>query len=69
MLIHILIIITLIAIFYAMGSSLYYLMKDGGQPQKMVKALFWRLGLSLFLFVFLIFAFVMGWIHPHPLIS
>ncbi len=67
MLIHILIIIIFIAIFYAMGSSLYYLMKDGGQSQRMAKALFWRLGLSLFLFLFLMIAFLLGWIHPHPI--
>lgn len=67
MLHKILILIALIAIFYAMGSSMYYLMKDSGQSKRMVKILFWRIALSLFLLLALFFAYLMGWLHPHPL--
>lgn len=53
-------------IIYCLGSSLYYLMK-GGQGKPFVKALTLRVGLSLLLFVLLLFAYAMGWIKPHQL--
>lgn len=56
----------LISIFYALGSALYYLVKDGGQSPNMIKALIWRLGLSLVLFVIILITFILHWVIPHP---
>lgn len=60
------IILFLLAIFYSLGTALYYLVTERGESIKIVKALTWRIGLSLILFVSLFFAFHMGWITPHP---
>ena len=40
------------------------MMKDGGGSKRMVKALTMRVGISIALFIFLLFAFWMGWIKP-----
>jgi len=52
-------------ILFALGSALYYLIKDNGDSERIVKALTWRIGLSLLLFVILMFSFAMGWITPN----
>lgn len=52
-------------IFFALGSALYYLVKDRDNSDRIVKALTWRIGLSIVLFIFLMLAFAMGWITPN----
>ncbi|MBS0349845.1 MAG: DUF2909 domain-containing protein [Proteobacteria bacterium] len=66
MLVRWFVVCVLIVIFYCLISALYYLLyrKD---VMHMVKALSWRIGLSVLLFVFLFLAYGLGWIHPHPL--
>lgn len=59
-----LILVFFIFIFYSLGSALYYMMKDGDGSKRMVKALTMRVGASIALFIFLLFAFWMGWIKP-----
>ncbi|GAA0407973.1 twin transmembrane helix small protein [Cocleimonas flava] len=59
-----LILVFFIFIFYSLGSALYYMMKDGDGSKRMVKALTMRVGISIALFIFLLFAFWMGWIKP-----
>ena len=59
-----LILLFFIFIVYSLGSALYYMMKDQGGSKRMVKALTMRIGLSILLFIFVIFAFWMGWIKP-----
>jgi len=51
-------------IVYSLGSALYYMMKDQGGSKRMVKALTMRIGISILLFVVIIFSFWMGWIKP-----
>lgn len=53
-----------IFIVYSLGSALYYMMKDEGGSKRMVKALTMRIGVSILLFVVIIFSFWMGWIKP-----
>jgi hypothetical protein len=53
-----------IFILYSLGSALFYMMKDGSGSKRMVKALTFRIALSLIMFVVLIFSFWMGWIKP-----
>ncbi len=59
------IILFLLAIFFSLGSALYYLVRDQGKTDRTAKALSWRIGLSLLLFVLLLIAFALGWITPH----
>jgi len=59
-----LILLFFIFIVYSLGSALYYMMKDEGGSKRMVKALTMRIGISMLLFVFIIFSFWMGWIKP-----
>ncbi len=61
------IILFLIAIFASLTSGLYYLIRDRGQSQRTVKALSWRISLSLLLFFLLIIGFAAGLIQPHGL--
>ena len=60
-----LIVIVLVLIIASLGKALYHL--SSAKPEdgsKMVKALTWRIGLSVGLFVLLIVAYFMGWISP-----
>ncbi|MFA5959374.1 MAG: twin transmembrane helix small protein [Tatlockia sp.] len=59
------ILIVMLIILFALGSSLFFLVHDAGNTKRTVKALTWRIGLSLALFLFLFLAFSMGWIKPH----
>jgi hypothetical protein len=63
----IIIAIFFVFIFYSLGSALYFLVRDKGDSTRIVKALTWRIGLSIALFVLLMFAFAMGWILPHSI--
>lgn len=63
----IIILIALIAIIANLARALYFLVKQQEPSTKMVKALTWRIGLSIALFCLVIVAFEMGWIQPHGL--
>lgn len=63
----IIVIIAMILILYSLGSGMYYLLNDKAESTRTVKALTWRIGLSLALFIFLFIAFHFGWLHPHGL--
>lgn len=66
MLVKILIVIMLLLIFGSLFSALYYLMK-GDTSERTVKALTWRICLSLALFILLMLGFFFGVIgHPNP---
>ena len=60
-----LIIVMLVLIVGSLGKALYHLSASNpGDSRKMVKALTWRIGLSVGLFVLLIVAYYKGWITP-----
>jgi branched-subunit amino acid transport protein AzlD len=61
-----LVIITLFIILICLGSALYFLVKDDSKSNRLVKALTWRIGISIFLFVMLFIGFATGFISPHP---
>jgi uncharacterized protein YybS (DUF2232 family) len=61
------IIIAMLVIFFSLASGLVYLVRDEGKTNRTVKALTWRIGISLVLFLFLILAFSLGWIKPHSI--
>ena len=52
-----------IIILASLGSALFYLMKDKGTTSRTVNALTVRIGLSVALFLFLLFSHWMGWIE------
>lgn len=54
-------------IFFSLGSALYYLVRGKGDTEKVVKALTWRISISVFLFILLFIAYALGWIQPHSL--
>jgi hypothetical protein len=59
--------IVMLVILGSLASGLIFLVRDEGKTKRTVKALSWRIGLSLVLFLFLFLAFSLGWIHPHGL--
>lgn len=61
----IIIIVFLVAIIGSLGSGLFFLMRDTSDETRTVRALTWRITLSLTLIAFLIIAWLAGWIHPH----
>lgn len=56
----------MVIVLYCLGSACFYMLK-GQDAEKMVKALTWRIGLSLLIFVILIIGYFMGWLVPHQL--
>lgn len=61
------IIIVMVLIVLALLSGLFFLVRDEGKTKRPVKALSWRIGLSLGLFIFLFIAYHFHWIAPHAL--
>jgi hypothetical protein len=60
-----LVIVMLALIVISLGKALFHLSSDKKDDgAKMVKALSWRIGLSVALFVLLIVAYYQGWIDP-----
>lgn len=64
MMMKIFILLAFTGILYCLGSGAFYLSKQG-RGVSLLKALTWRMGLALFLFCFLFFAYFMGWMQPH----
>ncbi len=60
---RILVILAFIGILGSLASALFYLMRDKGSSSKTVNALTLRIGLSVALFLFLLFAHWMGWVE------
>ena len=63
MLAKIIIVVFLLTILYTLGSSFYFMVKDKGAGDRILKRLKWRIGLSLLLLVLLYAMFLMGWIE------
>lgn len=60
---HILVAIAFVLIIASMGSALYFMMHDRGHTKRMALSLATRVGLSISLFLFILLANWMGWIH------
>jgi len=64
--VKLIIIVMLLLIAGSLFSALFYLMKGDKQDERVVKALTWRISLSLVLFLMLMLGFYTGIIgHPH----
>jgi len=55
----------MLIILVSLASGLVFLVKDKGESKRAVKALTWRIALSLSLFILLLLAFAFGLITPH----
>jgi hypothetical protein len=64
----ILVLLAFVAIIASLGSALFYMLRDGqdGKPKtgNMARALAWRVGLSILLFVCILVAWKLGYIQP-----
>ena len=60
---RVVVILAFIGILGSLASALVYLMKDKGTTNRTVHALTVRIGLSVALFLFVLFAHYMGWIQ------
>jgi hypothetical protein len=63
-----LVILAFLAIVASLGSALYFMMKDGqdgrAKTSNMARALAWRVGFSIVLFVCILLAWKFGYIQP-----
>ncbi len=63
-----LVIIAFVAILASLGTALFFMMRGGGNganaSQKMARALAARVGISIVLFVCVLIAWKLGYIHP-----
>jgi hypothetical protein len=56
--------IAFVLIIGSLGSALFFLMRDKGKSNNTVRALAVRVGLSISLFVMILVAYKLGYIHP-----
>jgi hypothetical protein len=61
---RVIILIALAGILLSLGSALVYLVRDKGTTNRTVNALTVRVGISVALFLFILFSYWMGWIQP-----
>ncbi len=54
-----------LGILASLGSALVYLVRDDGKTDRLLKALTWRIGLSVILFISLFIAYGLGLVQPH----
>ncbi|ADE13286.1 conserved hypothetical protein [Nitrosococcus halophilus Nc 4] len=70
MIFKLIVIALLISILYALGSALFALVRSGGtSDDRMVKALTFRIALSLGLFILLMLGYATGLITPNTMVS
>ena len=55
----------LLFVIVSLFTAFYYLVRDPPRSTRVVKTLFLRVGLSLFIMVLLLVGAQMGWITPH----
>lgn len=66
MIFKLLVIALLIITIYTLGSALFALVRgDAGDSDRMIRALTWRIGLSLGIFILLMIGYATGLITPH----
>ncbi|MBS64066.1 twin transmembrane helix small protein [Salinisphaera sp.] len=65
--VKIFIVVFLFAIIAALASGLVFLVRDSGDTRRTVKALTWRISLSLALIALLVLGYLTGIVQPHNL--
>lgn len=61
----IIIILLFLAALGSLASAMVFLVKDKGETNRTAKALTYRIGISVFIFVLLMLAYFAGYIEPH----
>lgn len=56
-------------IVYNLGAGCYYMLTDQGKSTRVVRALSWRIGLSILLFGLIALGIYAGVIEPHQVIN
>jgi len=56
--------VAFVLILASLGSALIFLMRDKGKSNRTVKALAFRVGFSIALFILILLAYSQGWIQP-----
>jgi Mn2+/Fe2+ NRAMP family transporter len=58
--------LALVAVLAALAGAGAFMLRGGGDStdRKMARALAWRVGISVALFLFILFSWWMGWIQP-----
>jgi len=59
-----LVLLAFLAILSSLGAALYFMLKQGSKGNRMVVALGMRVGMSILLFVCVLAAWKLGYIHP-----
>ncbi len=67
MIFKIIVLTLLLIVILSLGQALFHFVKNGGDSEKMLKALTWRIGLSVFIFLLLLIGQAVGLIQPHGL--
>ena len=65
MLAKVFVIVIFLGIVGSLGSGLFYMVKDKGESDRMVRALTIRISISILLFILLFIAWAAGLIQPH----
>ena len=60
---QILVVIAFLMIFASLASAMFFLVRDRGSTRNVVRALTFRVGFSIALFLLILFAHWMGWIQ------
>ncbi len=68
MIVKVFIVFVFLAILASLASGMFYLIRDKGHSPRTVKALTWRISLSLGLFILLIVGYAAGIVKPHGVI-
>jgi len=63
--VKIIIILLFLAALGSLASAMVFLVKDKGETNRTAKALTYRIGTSVFIFVLLMLAYFAGYIEPH----
>ncbi len=63
------ILLFLVLIIGSLFSALYYMIRDKGQSTRTVRALTWRVGLSITLFLILMLGYHFGFITPQGMMN
>lgn len=65
MIIHIILIVLFLIIVATLVQALFFLARDRGESKRTVKALSWRIGLSMLLLVLIFALWAAGLLHPN----
>ena len=65
MLVKIVVVILFLVIIASLGSGLFFMLRDDAGSDRIVRALTWRIGLSVLAFLLLVLGAWLGWVEPN----